>query len=224
MQQQQQGEIKARLRAYSDKTKGSHFSSDVTSPPLAGPLSTPKKKRVKKEQEKTPDMTGTENDKSSKQPRSKKMDVETLGEMLTSLTSEVKELKNSIEGGTDSKSKISEFEVTLNEEKKKIADFLAQGNSDSFKLKLLMAIVIRQEQKIDELSAEVKILRREGKQKNIFISGLLEGEAEETSYQRITLVEHFIKEQMEIEKTIGTLTSSELLDCSESLLLLGVPL
>ena len=120
--------------------------------------------------------------------------VQQPGELIQTLMKEVQGIKQKL----DAPSKCDHRSAV-----EKINDIENKASSESFKLKLLTAIVIRQDQKIDELTAEVKSLQKAQKRANIFISGLLESEAEQTEYQRIEVVKNFIKEKLEVSKDIS---------------------
>ena len=75
--------------------------------------------------------------------------------------------------------------------------------NESFRVKLLTAIVIRQDQKISELSNQVEQLRKEQKKPNMFIDGLVEKDSEIDASAHIAMVKSFFTKEMEIEETIN---------------------
>ena len=62
--------------------------------------------------------------------------------------------------------------------------------------------MIRQDQKIEDLTKEVMMLRKQHKANNIFISGLIESDAEQTQYQRITVVQNLCKDKLGLQEEI----------------------
>ena len=128
----------------------------------------------------------------SKNSKGKKKDMEQL---IQELTTTVNSLKEDMKNSGQSKSSLSDLKTDCEQ-------IHTQCKSDSMKIKLLTAIVIKQNQKIDELSEEVARLKKDNKKPNIKIDGLLEREAEKTNKERIKVVEDFLKEQMELEQKI----------------------
>ena len=103
----------------------------------------------------------------------------------------------------NSKSKLDTTELELRNELKTLRESNQIGSIDSMKIKLLSAIVIRQDEHIENMASTIESLKKELRRPNIFIDGILENENEKTPKERIQIINDFLKEQMEIEDEIS---------------------
>ena len=104
--------------------------------------------------------------------------------MLTGLTKTVNEIKDDVTDLKSSKLNLS----TINQ----------QVNDDSVKLKLLSAMVIRQDERIANLERKLAFMEKQQKRANITISGLLCDSPKEY----VSKVANFFANEMEIENPI----------------------
>ena len=121
--------------------------------------------------------------------------LESLQNLLQGLTNTVTSIKQDIKDLKGNTTKLTNLESNFEEEKIKTS-------SDSLKIKLLSATVIKQEQMIKDLNRRVDFLTKELKKPNLFIDGILEDKKEETSEERVAKVSEFFKQKMEIEEEV----------------------
>ena len=121
--------------------------------------------------------------------------------MITALTTTVNSIKNDVTDLKTSKSSASSIRKDLEDEieNRKIANI--RHEEDSMKIKLLTAMVIKQGEQIQELSAQVDSLQRFTRKANIIISGILEVGEEDVDRCK-ELVKDFLKEEMLIENEV----------------------
>ena len=203
-------DIKKRLRAYSDKKKPEikETTSPTTSLDRKKSSSSPeaiKEDSIEEDKTALSNMPEASEKTEGKEIDYSKMDVADLARMIQALTTDVRELKNDVAGIKTSKSSYDSLQTQIQDEKIKRERVEQQFNSDSYKLKMLTAIVIRQDQRIESLTKELNMVKRSQRKANIYIGGLLESDAEETQYQRIELVKTFLKTQVEISQEIKIL-------------------
>ena len=121
--------------------------------------------------------------------------------MIQDLTQTINGIKENVQSLTDNKSNLDRF-VTSTTEKLNLIDELRKNREeDAFKIKLLTATVIKQEQKIDELIQELGAMKKQSRKSNIIIDGLLEADTESPTARK-EIVSNFFKEQLEIEEEI----------------------
>ena len=188
---------KERLRSHSSSGKSStgtpkeNFATqlEVIEDILENPTSSQKKKKKKKMAEKK-----------------KVTDLDTLADLITSLTTTVNDIKSDVTTLKGNQDKLTSVEkkVINYEDTLKTTKELAE--SDSLKIKLLSAIVIKQEARIEQLERTVNNMQKAEKRPNLIISGLNEN-AEASVTDRITLANEFFKNQMEIETEIKVQTA-----------------
>ena len=147
--------------------------------------------------------TDQEIEESVKGNASKEATMENLLEMITNLTTTVNSIKNDITDLKTSKSTVDILKNDLEQEKRSLKLIKEQHDADAIKIKMLSAIVIRQDQKIDHLSSQIEFLIREQKKPNFFIEGILEKKVKKTDQDRKQLVKDFIKEELEIETDVN---------------------
>ena len=112
-------------------------------------------------------------------------DLQSLSSMISGLTTTVNGIKDDI---TEMKRSKSE---TLN-----------QFKNETVKIRMLSAIVIRQDARIEQLKNQVKSLLRSTRRPNLMIQGIIET-AEQSKEDRIKLVKDFFTSELEIEETIS---------------------
>ena len=198
-------DIKSRLRNHTEKSKVNSPDAQGTTPSPKTPKKQPKQSSSKK---KTPivnpksPMDKKKEEKMTTGGKGKPMTMESLADLITGLTTKVRGLKQDIADVKDSKSKVTSLETIVKEEKEKLNTTVNTVNADSLKLQMLTAIVIKQDARIEELTKEVKQLRKQQKKANSFISGLIKTDTEETKYHKVEIVKNFFKDQMNITEEI----------------------
>ena len=95
-----------------------------------------------------------------------------LEEMITALTTTVNSIKVDITDLKNSKSNISNLEALCSSNRDTIQDVADHVESDSLKIKLLTAIVIRQDNRIKSLEREMIELKKDSRKANLVISGI----------------------------------------------------
>ena len=128
-------------------------------------------------------------------------DFQRLERLLNALTSSVGTIQADITELKTSKSKVKVLTDEIKRERTKIDKTIEKVDVESFKLKLVTAIAIKQSHEIASLKKEVAALRSHMRRPNLSISGILEGE-NETKKSHIELVNNFFKNEMEIEEPI----------------------
>ena len=175
--------IKERLRSKSDKAGGSakKVTTDPTLDLIISPIhvvTTPKSGEKKATRS-----SGTNSQlKFTKKGMEKLENMET---MLAQLTQTVNEIKNDNVKITQVENKVS---------------------SNDLRIKLLTAVVIKQDHQISTLNGQIEAMYRIQRRPNVFVSGIIENEDEDDE-QRIQKVKSFFKEQMEIEDEIPVIQS-----------------
>ena len=112
----------------------------------------------------------------------------TLHTMLTNLTSSVNAIQNDVTTLKSNKVDLSSLSTTVEE--------------DTTKIKILSAIVIKQDARINRLENTVKQMQKAARKNNLIISGLIESPEAATSTQRIEQVKTFFKDQLCITQDI----------------------
>ena len=194
--------IKARLRAYSasKKTPNNGSSEKVRQTVKDGSFQEDQSDSVLLKRKDTPlvevSETTTRGEMAAKitDENGKPLSME---QMLANLTSTVNAIQADIVSLKDSKSKIPTLENSIKVEEKNVKKLSEKQESEVVRLKMLTAVVIRQDKQIEHLKKQVEILQKESKKPNIFVDGLLE-----EGKSCIQLVKDFFKEQMEIEANV----------------------
>ena len=195
MESEQDG-IKGRLRKYSSPKPSSPASKDTE-------VKVTNTVRKEKEEDKmssggapTPDPIPEEIDLSN-------MTTEGLARMIMDLTKSVNGIRVDMQAMTNSKSSLELLVRESKQELKDLKEARKQIETDTIKIKLLTATVIRQDQKLDQMSKEIDALKKQNKKYNIRIDGIIEDpEKEKSLAERKGIVQVFFKEQMEIDQDI----------------------
>ena len=124
-----------------------------------------------------------------------------LEEMITALTTTVNSIKVDITDLKNSKSNVSNLEALCSSNRDTIQDIADHVESDSLKIKLLTAIVIRQDNRIKSLEREMIELKKDSRKANLVISGIDET-PQESGEEAIQKVTNFLSDQMEISDDI----------------------
>ena len=128
--------------------------------------------------------------------------MESLQNMITDLTTMVNSIKTDITDLKASKSKVSQLESDIENEKILRGELQDKSESESMKIKPLSAIVIRQDQRIEHLESQLEMLIKESKRASFFIDGILEKGEDESLEVRKELIASFFKEQMKLEDMV----------------------
>ena len=126
------------------------------------------------------------------------MMFKTLNSTLTSINTEISDLKKT-QGSISSFTPIWKAQI-----ESAISDAADVKDDLSFKVNLLTNVVIKQEQKIQELEDKLKSANQRELRSNLVIEGI-EEDPGETRASLQEKVEEFFKDQMEIEDTIDVL-------------------
>ena len=191
--------IKARLRAYSaSKTPNSGSKEKELSPiSVISEIETSKDSSRYKNQKENSDTSSVEKPEEEMAGKNG-----TLEEMMANLTATVNSIKTDIADLKGNKTKLTTIENTQIIEANERKKLVERQDSDSLKLKMLMAIVIRQDKQIQHMKNEMEVLKKESKKSTVLIEGLIESDKEKTSSGRIEVVSDFFKEKMEIKDTV----------------------
>ena len=128
--------------------------------------------------------------------------MERLEGMIVTLTTEVSGIQNDVTTLMNSKSSVITLESELTKERDSLQNYKQEQEASTFKVKLLSAIVIRQNQKIEELCSQVERFQKDAKRWNLFIDGLIPKQVQEVQKDRVQLVNDFFKNKMGIESKI----------------------
>ena len=172
---------KVRLRSYSNEhsSKGS---------PLLTTPSKDKKKSV------TPQASSKKKEKEKLSAMGDDKGTENVGQLLRDLQASVNEIKTDV---ADLKRSKCDHDIS-----KKALDTLVKSDTESStKIKLLSAIVIRQDARIMQLESALEAIQRNFRRPNLFIDGLTERHGDVLK-DRIEQVQEFFKEKMEIQEEI----------------------
>ena len=128
--------------------------------------------------------------------------MDNLEKMLTTLTTSVANIEANVTNLMNSKSNVTTLEAELKQERESLKNYKNTQDSDSFKIKLLTAIVIKQGQKIDELQDKVECIQKDAKKESLFIDGIIPRSLQETNSERISLVQEFIKDKLDVKEDV----------------------
>ena len=124
-----------------------------------------------------------------------------MGRLLKSLVSSVATIRKDLTELKTSKFNISTMEEVYENNQKVLEDLIAQHEDNSFRVKLLSAIIIRQDNRIQSLENEVINLKKDARRSNLIISGL--DEIDDAMPQKeIEQVKTFLSSEMEITEDI----------------------
>ena len=208
---QPQQEYKDRLRKFSDRNKSSSTPSTTSevNPAKSGKSSskgkttpTPKEKEKIGSQHQTPPNTSISPSSPQDNTKGEMTEYQTLKTLIENLTTTVTELKSEIAEIKTSKSTTDNQQEQISSNKLAIDNSVKQNEADALQVKLLSAIVIRQDSQIKSLTREVEDLKRQNKVSNIIINNLFEVNEEKTNKDRIKLAQAFFKDKMEIQSDI----------------------
>ena len=124
-----------------------------------------------------------------------------LQESIAQLTTTVNSIKSDVTELKTSKSKIETVDSTVKSQASEITRLINLVEDDSLKIKLLSAIVIKQDTRIAHLEKQVNTLQKQDRKANLLISGLI-GQVDDTLEECIELAQDFFKQQMGIQSTI----------------------
>ena len=185
-------DIKSRLRNYSASKKS--------------PSSHSQQKRNTTETSNTPKISEEKEDKMSQSETLSSSTVPDmtnahLAELITNLTEKINTLQMDVTSLKSSKSGLDSF-LKIAQEKTNLWQQVKDSQEDNdFRIKLLTATVIRQDQKIAELSKEIQSLKKQSPKANIIFDGILELPDEDKDISACKqLVKDFFKEQLEIDE------------------------
>ena len=128
---------------------------------------------------------------------------ENIETLLRKLTELVNGMKTELTDLKSSKSKVTQIEHDQEALLTRANNIQTERESDAFKIKLMTAIIIRQDERINELSSEVEMLKKESRKCNLFLDGLLEKNDESDLSVRIKMVCDFLKDKMNITTAIN---------------------
>ena len=145
--------IKERLRAYSASKKNVDINS------------VSKGDSTQKDREEEPHVDMAEVSQVSIPEKFSTENIETL---LRNLTDSVNGIKTDLADLRASKSKVLTIETEQQNLTSTVKTCPSERESDAFKIKLLTAIVIRQDEKISAMSKEIELIKKDSKKVNLF--------------------------------------------------------
>ena len=187
--------IKGRLRSHSDKHGRSKCPSEN------GSEKKQKESPTLKETPKTPKKASAKKVPSSKVVNNKTT-MENIESMLRNLTATVATMQKDVNEIKTSKFKFDNFNADVERDRSDLISMQTKRDSDSLKIKLLSAIVIRQDQKLEAMSKEIEWLKKGAKKPNFSIDGIMESETEKTNKDRIAAVKKFLKEELGMKEVV----------------------
>ena len=200
-----QEEYKDRLRKFSDRNHSESATSSSSGKPAKAKMpNSASKISTQQTPEKQKDSISPAKQKSTKMTEFEtlKTMIETLTTTVTRLATTVSDLKSEIADIKTSKLMLTGLQEQVTNNKSSLETVAKQTDNDAFQVKLLTAIVIRQEAQIQSLSKEVETFKKQSRAANIVIKNLLENENESELTDRIKIVHNFFKEKMEIQTSI----------------------
>ena len=100
-----------------------------------------------------------------------------------------------------SKSKLEDMEQGVAKNEINIQTLLDHTEADNFRVRMLSAVLAKQDQTISRMSKQIEFLKAQQRKPNLFISGILEGD-EQSKEDRVGKVSGFFHETMEIDQEI----------------------